>query len=549
MGDNDVNRKRRWRYPPSGQSRPRKGRNGIVLLAVAAALIVAAFGGAYGTTGAAAATVTGAGQATVTQETVAQETAAQETVAQETAAPGGRAGPCDIYAAGGTPCVAAYSTTRALFRAYDGPLYQVTRASDGAATEIRVTSPGGFANAAAQNAFCAGTVCTITRLYDQSRERNDLGIEPIGGNGSADVGASSNALPATVDGHQVYGLNVQAGVGYRDDVTDGVPTGSQPQGAYMVTSGTHVDNLCCFDFGNAETSNTDTGNGHMDAINFGTLCWFQPCSGSGPWVTADLENGLFSGGNGSDPGNTGNSSALVTAVLKNNGTTAYAIKDANAQSGALKTEYSGPLPDIGGYAPMHQEGSVLLGTGGDDSNGSDGDFFEGVITAGYPSDATDAAVQANIVAARYQQVKQAFPASGTAHTITNVNSGTNVQPAGCGTANGTGIELNTAGATTCQQWTFTSAGNGHYVITNASSGTVLDSVNCGSFDGTLTDLWSPLGNDCQEWDVTQVGGHYTISNVANGMVLDAEDCETANGTVVRQWAQLDNTCQQWDLSK
>ena len=153
MGDNDVNRKRRWRYPPSGQSRPRKGRNGIVLLAVAAALIVAAFGGAYGTPGAAAATVTGAGQATVTQETVAQETAAQETVAQETAAPGGRAGPCDIYAAGGTPCVAAYSTTRALFRAYDGPLYQVTRASDGAATEIRVTSPGGFANAAAQNAF------------------------------------------------------------------------------------------------------------------------------------------------------------------------------------------------------------------------------------------------------------------------------------------------------------------------------------------------------------------------------------------------------------
>jgi hypothetical protein len=141
----------------------------------------------------------------------------------------------------------------------------------------------------------------------------------------------------------------------------------------------------------------------MDAINFGTLCWFQPCSGTGPWVTADLENGLFSGGNGSDPGNTGNSSSLVTAMLKNNGTTTYAIKDANAQSGALKTEYSGPLPDIGGYTPMHQEGSVLLGTGGDDSNGSAGDFFEGVIAAGYPSGSTDAAVPANVVVARSQQ--------------------------------------------------------------------------------------------------------------------------------------------------
>ena len=34
-------------------------------------------------------------------------------------------GPCDIYAAGGAPCVAAHSTTRALYAAYNGPLYQV----------------------------------------------------------------------------------------------------------------------------------------------------------------------------------------------------------------------------------------------------------------------------------------------------------------------------------------------------------------------------------------------------------------------------------------
>jgi hypothetical protein len=45
-------------------------------------------------------------------------------------------GPCDIYAAAGTPCVAAHSTTRALYAAYNGPLYQVKRASDGATTNI-----------------------------------------------------------------------------------------------------------------------------------------------------------------------------------------------------------------------------------------------------------------------------------------------------------------------------------------------------------------------------------------------------------------------------
>ena len=460
----------------------------------------------------------------------------------------GHARPCDIYAAGGTPCVAAYSTVRALYRDYRGPLYRVTRVSDGASTDIGVRWPDGYADAARQDAFCAGTVCTITRLYDQSPERNDLGIEPIGGNGSPDVAAIANALPVVVDGHHVYGVSVQAGVGYRNDVTRGVPTGAQPQGAYMVTSGAHTDPVCCFDFGNAETSNTDTGNGSMDAIYFGNLCWFGSCDGTGPWVEADMENGLFSGSNGADSSNRGNSSAFVTAMLKNNGTTAYALKDGNAQSGGLYTEWAGPLPDIGGYTPMRQQGSVLLGTGGDDSNGSDGSFFEGVITAGYPSTATDNAIQANIVAAGYQQVPSAFPAAGPQYAITNVNSGKAVQPDNCATANGTGMELYDTGATGCQRWTFTSAGNGHYIITNVASGTVLDSVDCGIFDGTLTDLWTSLGNTCQEWDVTPAGPHYTISNVANGMVLDALDCETANGTVVRQWAQLDNTCQQWDLT-
>src|ERR1041385_4905460 len=69
--------------------------------------------------------------------------------------------PCDIYGSAGTACVAAHSTTRALFAAYSGRLYQVRRASDGATTDISTLAVGGFANAAAQDAFCAGTTCTI----------------------------------------------------------------------------------------------------------------------------------------------------------------------------------------------------------------------------------------------------------------------------------------------------------------------------------------------------------------------------------------------------
>ena len=456
--------------------------------------------------------------------------------------------PCDIYAAAGTPCVAAHSTTRALYSAYNGVLYQVRRASDSTTTDIRTLTAGGYANAAAQDSFCSGTSCVITKIYDQSGKGNTLTVEGPGGNGGQDVGAIANALPVTAGGHAVYGVSVQAGVGYRDNSTTGVPTGSAAQGAYMVTSGHHVDGNCCFDYGNAETSSTDTGNGHMDAINFGTECWFSPCSGSGPWVQADLENGLFAGGNGSDTGNVGNSSTFVTALLKNNGTTTYAIKDGNAQSGGLTTAYAGALPTTSGYAPMHQEGAIVLGTGGDDSNWSDGSFFEGVITAGYPTDAADNAVQSDIVSVGYTQPARTFPATGTAYRLTNTNSGKVLDALNCGTSNGTAVQLWSSLGNTCQQWKFSAAGNGHYTITNVNSGTVLDDKNCGISNGTATQLWSSLGNTCQQWDVTPAGSHYTISNVNSGMTLDVTNCGTANGTLVRQWAQLDNACQQWDIA-
>ena len=57
-------------------------------------------------------------------------------------------GPCDIYAAA-TPCVAAFSTTRALYSSYAGSLYQVARQSDNTTANIGILSDG-YANAAAQ---------------------------------------------------------------------------------------------------------------------------------------------------------------------------------------------------------------------------------------------------------------------------------------------------------------------------------------------------------------------------------------------------------------
>ena len=441
---------------------------------------------------------------------------------------------------------------RALYGAYNGPLYQLRRASDSTTKDVAVLAPGGFVNVSVQDTFCSGTTCTISILYDQSPNHNHLTKStkalwlPNGGN---EANAADGRM--MISGHVAHGIyvnNPAANVGYRNNATSGVATGSKPAGMYMVTEGTHTNNRCCFDYGNAETSGNDTGNGHMDAINFGTECWFSPCSGSGPWVQADLENGLFAGANGSYSGNTGRSSAFVTAMLKNNGTTTYAIKDGNAQSGSLATRYSGALPNIGGYTPMHLEGAIVLGTGGDNSNGSVGSFFEGVMTSGYPTDAAESSVQSNIVSVGYSK-STSFPVAGTAYRITNVNSGKVLDAINCGTANGTKIALWASLGNTCQQWKFASTSNGDWIITNVNSGTTLDSVNCGWADGTAVDLWSSLGNLCQRWSVIPTGGgRYELVVATSGMALDAVNCGTANGTLVDQWQWINNTCQEWTIA-
>ena len=315
------------------------------------------------------------------------------------------AGPCDLYSSGGTPCIAAHSTTRALYSAYTGPLYQVKRNRDGATTNIALLSTGGIANATAQDPFCAGTTCLISIIYDQSGRNNHLTQAPPGGFNGPDPGgydklAVATAAPVKLNGQKAYGVFISPGTGYRNNKASGTAIGDASQGVYAVLDGTHYNGGCCFDYGNAETSSRDTGNGHMETIYFGNNKVWGTGAGNGPWIRADLETGPFSGINPkTNAGNPSISWRFVTAIVKG-APNLWAIRGANAASGSLSTFYSGARP-ANGYNPMHKEGAIILGIGGDNSNGAQGTFYEGVMTSGYPSDVTENSVQANIVAAKY----------------------------------------------------------------------------------------------------------------------------------------------------
>jgi hypothetical protein len=315
------------------------------------------------------------------------------------------AGPCDIYATGGTPCVAAHGTTRALYSAYTGPLYQVKRASDSKTADIAPLTAGGVANASTQDTFCSGTTCLISIIYDQSGKKNHLTQAPPGGfqgpaQGGYDNLASATGAPVRLNGQKAYGVFVAPGTGYRNNAATGTAKGDAAQGMYAVLDGTHYNGGCCFDYGNAETNSKDTGNGHMETIYFGTCNVWGTGAGKGPWIMADLENGLFSGSNPkNNAGDPTISYRFTTAVVKGQ-PAKWSIRGANAASGALSTFYNGNRPS-NGYNPMKKEGAIILGIGGDNSHGAQGTFYEGVMTSGYPSDATENDVQANIVEAQY----------------------------------------------------------------------------------------------------------------------------------------------------
>lgn len=318
-------------------------------------------------------------------------------------------GSCDIYAAAGTPCVAAHSTTRALYAGYNGPLYQVLRQSDGKTLDIGIVQPGGYADAPAQDTFCANTYCWISKIYDQSGKHNDLSQAPRGGFSGPALGGFNNLpvadmAPVTLMGHKVYGVFIEPGMGLRQDDPKGTAVDDQSEGQYWVINGHHFNSGCCFDYGNAEIDSRDDDNGTMETAYFGDSPWWIHGNMPGPWIMTDQENNLVGC---TDPDHNLCATLpdipwrFVTAMAKGQ-PHRWESMGGDSQHGPLQVMADGHRVNAT-YDPMRKQGAILLGNGGDNSNSSQGTFYEGAVTAAgtFPSNETDQLVQANIVAAGY----------------------------------------------------------------------------------------------------------------------------------------------------
>jgi non-reducing end alpha-L-arabinofuranosidase len=334
-------------------------------------------------------------------------------------------GPCDIYAAAGTPCGGAYSTIRALTKTYTGPLYQIRTGSSsmntgtgGTLKDIPQTADG-FADTSVQDPLCSGTTCTVATLYDQSGNGNNL-IRGSAGltNGGAHAGMTDYESSATkgvlmVGGHKVYALYMNQYEGYRTKLNvkaTGVSLDNSAQGIYELADGTHSGTACCWDFGSVSPDPTTYVT--MNTLFFGTAFWGNG-AGSGPWFMGDFEGGVWAGGskvgdpgwgalNDAHPSNTANPSLKVQFAMGVLHTPVgkYALRMADIKTATdLTTAYDGNIP--AGKNAWGNAGGIALGIGGDNSNNSWGTFYEGAMTKGSPSNATDLAVMQNIQAANY----------------------------------------------------------------------------------------------------------------------------------------------------
>lgn len=319
--------------------------------------------------------------------------------------------PCDIYAAHGTPCVTAHSTTRLLSSDYDGPLYRLTRDSDGAVLDI-YPDKNGYADAAAHDAFSKDAICRISVIYDQSGLGNDLTQAAPGTFKGPDKGEFNtlpiaDMAPVLIDGHKAYGVYIIPGMGFRCNNARGLAIEDEPEGIYYVVDGTHYDSGCCFDYGNSSTNGRAVGTGTMETTYFGTSTNWGSGNGEGPWIMADMEGGLFSGyGAKKNDVPSIDGWRFVSVFVNGGGGNRWDLRGGDATRDSLITYYSGIRPgskDNDAYYPMHKKGAVLLGNGGDNGNGSSGTFYEGVMTSGYPSDEAITLVQRNIASASYRE--------------------------------------------------------------------------------------------------------------------------------------------------
>ncbi len=141
--------------------------------------------------------------------------------------------------------------------------------------------------------------------------------------------------------------------------------------------------------------------------------------------------------------------------------------------------------------------------------------------------------------------------SGAHYTVTNVNSGLNLDTQSAATAQGTAVVQATSSTSTTQSWQLNAvAGTGYYKIVNQASGLVLGIQSASTSAGADALIWGDNGTADHLWQVVpNGGGSYKIANANSGLLLGVTNASTSSGALVLQWGDNGTADHLWKLTQ
>ena len=139
-------------------------------------------------------------------------------------------------------------------------------------------------------------------------------------------------------------------------------------------------------------------------------------------------------------------------------------------------------------------------------------------------------------------------AAGTYSVASALSSGSVLDAAGAGTADGTAAQLYSANGTDAQAWVVEDAGGGYVTVRNAASGLALDVPAADASSGARLQLWTPNGSWAQKWvAVRDGGGVRLVSALSDSLSVDLPGASTADATRLQLYADNGTAAQRWSF--
>ena len=139
-------------------------------------------------------------------------------------------------------------------------------------------------------------------------------------------------------------------------------------------------------------------------------------------------------------------------------------------------------------------------------------------------------------------------AAGTYSVASALSSGSVLDAAGAGTADGTAAQVYSANGTDAQAWVVEDAGGGYVTVRNAASGLALDVPGADASSGAQLQLWTPNGSWAQRWVAVRDGsGVRLVSALSDSLSVDLPGASTADGSRLQLYSDNGTAAQRWSF--